>query len=331
MNDIILKYLRGCASGKEKEIFLDWLKASEKNKRLFSEVRDRWLESAPIIPVADPGYGQRAFARFAARINAGKEKQKGKRSFYPLRIAASVSLLLICSLSGYFIGQKQIFTPAQTREILMNRIVMGKDNKGSVTLPDGTTAWLNANSTLIYPEHFESNKRQVRLEGEGYFEVKRNEKSPFSVETDGMTVNVLGTHFNVSNYNTRKMIETTLLSGKVEVFLPGQDKGIILKPNQKISRDKESGSFHLTEVEAADYIIWIGDKMVCTNEKLSTILHRMEHWYNMEIECKPGVPLDHRLSLTIRKESPDEILKLLTLISPIRYTIEGDKIMISPQ
>ena len=84
-------------------------------------------------------------------------------------------------------------------------------------------------------------------------------------------------------------------------------------------------------MDASDYIIWIGDKLVCTNEKLSTILHRMKHWYNMEIECKKGVSLDHRLSLTIRKESPEEILKLLTLISPIRYTIEGDKIIISPK
>ena len=215
--------------------------------------------------------------------------------------------------------------------IVQNRVIMGKDSKGAVTLPDGTTVWLNAGSMLVYPDRFSDNKRSVKLEGEGYFEVVRDEKAPFFVETDGMVVNVLGTHFNVKNYENKETIETTLLSGKVEVLLSGMSSGIVLKSNQRISCNRQNGTYSLAEVDASDYIIWIGDKLVCTNEKLSTILHRMKHWYNIDIECRKGVPLDHRLSLTIRKESPEEILKLLTLISPIRYTIEGDKIIISPK
>lgn len=146
-----------------------------------------------------------------------------------------------------------------------------------------------------------------------------------------MVVNVLGTHFDVKNYKNKETIETTLLSGKVKVLLSGMSKGVILKPNQRISCNKQNGTYSLVDVNASDYIIWISDKLVCTNEKLSTVLYRMKHWYNMDIECKKGVPLDYRLSLTIRKESPEEILNLLTLISSIRYTIEGDKIIISPK
>ena len=104
-----------------------------------------------------------------------------------------------------------------------------------------------------------------------------------------------------------------------------------MKPNQKISCNRRNGAYKLDDVDASDYIIWIGDKLVCTNEKLSTVLHKMKHWYNMDVECTNGVLLDQRLSLTIRKESPEEILKLLALISPIRYTIEKDKIIISPK
>lgn len=76
--------------------------------------------------------------------------------------------------------------------IVQNRVIMGKDSKGAVTLPDGTTVWLNAGSMLVYPDRFSDNKRSVKLEGEGYFEVVRDEKAPFFVETDGMVVNVLG-------------------------------------------------------------------------------------------------------------------------------------------
>ena len=330
MNDIILKYLQGNASEKEKELLLDWLRADGENKRAFSEIRDRWLESGD-APVSDPEWVKRAFARFTAGVEAKERARRQSRLSFYMKVAASVAILLVCSLGSYFAGQKRFFGSSTTEQLVMNRVIMGKESKGAVTLPDGTIAWLNANSVLVYPEHFSADKRFVRLEGEGYFEVVRDEKAPFFVETNGMVVNVLGTHFNVKNYENKETIETTLLSGKVEVLLSGMNKGIILKPNQRISCNRQDGTYNLAEVNASDYIIWIGDKLVCTNEKLSTILHRMKHWYNMDIECKKGVRLDHRLSLTIRKESPEEILKLLALISPIRYTIEGDKIIISPK
>lgn len=330
MNDIILKYLQGNASEEEKRVLLDWLKASEANKRAYSEIRDQWLDSGS-SPVANPEYVKQAFARFTAEIDKHDRKQQQMRLSYFIKVAASVAILLVCSVGSYFAGQKQFSHSSSAEQLVINRVIMGKESKGPVTLPDGTIAWLNANSKLIYPEHFHPGKRQVQLEGEGYFEVVRDEKAPFLVETDGMVVNVLGTHFNVKNYENKETVETTLLSGKVEVFLPGLDKSIVLKPNQRISCDKQSGAYKLAEVDAADYIIWIGDKLVCTNEKLSVVLHKMKHWYNLDIECKNGVPLNQRLSLTIRKESPEEILKLLTLISPIRYTIEGEKIIISPK
>ena len=330
MNDIIIKYLQGDASENEKQIILNWLKTGEANKKTFSEIRDRWL-AAGATPVTAPGYVEQAFARFTAQVGEQDRKRKQLRNSYYMKVAASVAILLICSLGSYFAGQKHFFSPSSSKQLVMNRAIMGKDSKGAVTLPDGTTVWLNANSVLVYPEHFQAGKRHVQLEGEGYVEVMRNEKAPFLVETDGMVVNVLGTHFNVSNYKGKETVETTLVSGKVEVFLPGLDKSIILKPNQKISCNRRNGAYKLDDVDASDYIIWIGDKLVCTNEKLSTVLHKMKHWYNMDVECKNGVLLDQRLSLTIRKESPEEILKLLALISPIRYTIEKDKIIISPK
>ncbi len=329
MNDIILKYLQGNASEKEKEVLLGWLRAGEENKKTFSEIRDRWLETHN--PLDYPEYAKRAFDRFALLVEVSKNKQKRLRLSYFYKAAASVAILFVCLLGGYLTGSKQTMDSLSSEPIVQNRVIMGKDSKGAVTLPDGTTVWLNAGSMLVYPDRFSDNKRSVKLEGEGYFEVVRDEKAPFFVETDGMVVNVLGTHFNVKNYENKETIETTLLSGKVEVLLSGMSSGIVLKPNQRISCNRQNGTYSLAEVDASDYIIWIGDKLVCTNEKLSTILHRMKHWYNIDIECRKGVPLDHRLSLTIRKESPEEILKLLTLISPIRYTIEGDKIIISPK
>lgn len=331
MNDIIHKYLLGEASGKQKEALLMWLREKEENRILFSEIRDEWLaDSACAKPRAENT--KKAFQTFMewAKQREKKRKQIQLRTYF--KTAAVAAVLVICSVSAYWMGSTGIGREKKEPEVaIINRVRMGKESKGSIHLPDGSKVWLNANSQLIYPEYFTKDTRLVELQGEGYFEVIKDEKAPFIVKTDGMQIRVLGTHFNVNNYKHQGAMEIALLSGKVEVCFPDITHPIFLKPNQKISRNKYTGNYQLADVEAADYAVWIGDKLICTNETLSSILHKMKHWYNLDIECKQGVPLNLRLSLTIRKESPDEIFKLLTLISPIRYRWEKDKIIVSPQ
>ena len=143
-----------------------------------------------------------------------------------------------------------------------------------------------------------------------------------------MTVNVLGTSFDVKDYSDKMNSETTLITGKVEIQLPNNPNSILLKPNQRIILDKETGVHEIRQVDASEYILWINEKLVCNNEKLSVILHKIKLWYGMELVCQPGTPVDQRLSLTIRKESPDEIFKLLEMIAPIRYSIKDDVIYV---
>ena len=331
MNDRILKYLQGEASDDEKRVLLDWLQQSEENKKLFSEMRDVWLATGK-SPLSGPDYSRKAFRRFEREIDACERKQKQIRLGRILRVAASVAILVACTLSGYFMGHTDyVAQQFASEQVILNRVIMGKDSKGSVILPDGTLAWLNANSKLIYPETFSSDNRRVKLEGEGYFEVVRNEQAPFYVETNGMVVNVLGTHFDVKNYDGKNTLETVLLSGKVEVYFPGTEKRIILKPDEKIICDKQTGAYKLSKVNAADYILWINDKLVCTNETLAMVIHKMKRWYGVDIVCGKGVPMSQRLSLTVRRESPEEIFKLLEMIVPIEYKIGADKIIVTPK
>lgn len=329
MNDIIHKYLQGEATGEEKRELLHWLKQSEENKKLFSELRDIWLASGK-SPLAGPDYSRRAFRRFENEIEAGERKQKQIRFSRILQVAASVAVLIVCSLGGYFVGHTDyVARQSNSEQVILNQVIMGKDSKGNVTLPDGTLVWLNADSKLLYPEKFSSASRRVKLEGEGYFEVVRNEQAPFYVETNGMVVNVLGTRFDVKNYEAKNTVETVLLTGKVEVCFPGTDKSILLKPNEKIICDKQTGTYKLSQVRAADYILWINDKLVCTNETLAMVIHKMKRWYGLDIVCGKGVPMEQRLSLTIRRETPEEVFKLLEMIVPIEYKIEADRIIVS--
>lgn len=331
MKDIIQKYLQEEASEQQKRALLAWFREKEENRILFSGIRDEWLASSAFDKF-EANDVKNAFKSFVNLVEKQDKEAKRIRIRSYFRVAATLVFLIICSAGTYWLGRTGLGVGKNERGIaLVNRVIMGKESKGSFMLPDGSKVWLNANSQLVYPEDFMSGTREVRLRGEGYFEVARNEKVPFLVKTDGMQIRVLGTHFNVKNYDNQLGMEAALLTGKVEILFPEMTTSILLQPNQKIFRDRQTGKYKLSNVVASDYAIWIGDKLVCTNERLSSILHKMKHWYNLEIECKPGVPLNQRLSLTIRKESPEEIFKLLTLISPIRYQWKNEKIVVTPK
>ena len=327
MDGIIIKYLKGEATEKEKKQLLEWLRQNPENRKTLAQLRDIWLSSEEACAIGSDDL-KVAFQRFLTSVKREEEVRWKKSYRFYLNIAASVALLLVCSVGGYWVGHTRTSKIQTAETLIMNQVIMGKDSKGSFSLPDGTVVWLNANSRLIYPEKFSADSRLVKLEGEGYFNVTKNEKKPFLVETDGMTVNVLGTCFDVRNYKEKHISETTLLSGKVEVSLPGVSGKITLSPNQKIHRHKETGAFEVEVVDAKKQIIWIKEKLVFTNEKLSDILDKMEYWYGIEIDCQKGVPMEQRLSLTIRKESKDEILKLLSLIAPVSYTVNDDQVTI---
>lgn len=332
MDDTILKYLQSTAGKEEKEQLLHWLQESESNKKAFIDLRDIWLTSGN-TPTQDGEYIQKAFLQFKENIDRAEKKSRTARYIRPLlRIAASIAIILGCSVEGYLIGrQHPDIIYMEQDPIVMNQAIMGTGSKGSVTLPDGSIAWLNTNSKLTYPEKFSDKYRKVKLEGEGYFEVKKNKQAPFFVETNQMTANVLGTNFDVKDYADKMNSEATLLTGQIEIHLPDNPKSIPLKPNQRISLNKQTGVHEIKHVNASEYILWINEKLVCNNEKLSVVLHKIKLWYGMGLICQQGTPVDQRLSLTIRKESPDEIFKLLEMIVPIRYSIKDDVIYVRPK
>lgn len=330
-NNIIIKYLQGVASEEEKKKLLGWIRANDENKKMFLETQDIWIKtdfaSSPIYKL---DYVKKSFRNFVQKIEIlERDKRRVLIKSY-LRVAASIIILISCLSGSYILGHKGFLTDVEeVQSTVLNHVIMGKDSKGSITLPDGTLVWMNSNSKLIYPENFSSDERYVKQEGECYFEVAKNEKIPFYVETSGMKVKVLGTKFNVKNYSNKNSFETTLVSGKVEVLFPESGEEVTLEPSQKISKAKGSGKIILSEVDALEHIIWINEKLILDNESLSTIIRKMKYWYNIDFIIGTGVDLNQRLSLTIRKESPEEIFKLLELICPIKHRIEGDVIYVN--
>ena len=223
-------------------------------------------------------------------------------------------------------------TGAATSELVTGKrqetvLMASSENISSYTLPDGSKVWLNKNSWLAYNQKFGKRTRQVALKGEGYFEVNRDERRPFIVKMqNNLDIKVLGTTFNACNYPSLNKAEVILRSGSVQVSDNGRNEYVILKPNQKFTWNE--GTAEISSVNAMNCCRWFEHRHVFDNVKLKDILENLSHKYQTEISLNVGNLADKHMSMTIRDESVEDILDILTTLLPIRWRYQGAEIII---
>lgn len=223
-------------------------------------------------------------------------------------------------------------TGAATSELVTGKrqetvLMASSENISSYTLPDGSKVWLNKNSWLAYNQKFGKRTRQVALKGEGYFEVNRDEQRPFIVKMqNNLDIKVLGTTFNACNYPSLNKAEVILRSGSVQVSDNGRNEYVILKPNQKFTWNE--GTAEISSVNAMNCCRWFEHRLVFDNVKLKDILENLSHKYQTEISLNVGNLADKHMSMTIRDESVEDILDILTTLLPIRWRYQGAEIII---
>lgn len=215
-----------------------------------------------------------------------------------------------------------------TTEIAYNTIETPKGGQYQVVLPDGTKVWLNAASSLKYPEIFAGAERKVELTGEAYFEVTKNKSLPFKVMSKNQEIEVLGTHFNVNTYMDDQSIKTTLLEGSVKVSNSKSVK--ILKPGeQAIAKDYGMAAINVIHnVDAEDEIAWKNGQFIFNNAGLKTILSQLERWYDIKIDYRT-VPEKRYNGMVPRKAKLSEVLNMLELTGNISFEIlEGKQLKV---
>lgn len=204
-----------------------------------------------------------------------------------------------------------------------------------ITLSDGTKVWLNAGSTLKYPNHFAGKERIVELQGEAYFEVAQNKAKPFKVTSQGQEVEVLGTHFNISAYTNDKTIKTTLLEGSVKVSNglssskeandPRNTK--ILTPGQQAQVSNDNIVI-ATNIDLEGIISW-KEGYFKFNENLESIMAKVARWYDIEVvyEIKPDPKLTFSGKIS-RDRNIAGILNMLSFNGDVHFKIEGRRVIV---
>jgi ferric-dicitrate binding protein FerR (iron transport regulator) len=190
------------------------------------------------------------------------------------------------------------------------------------TLPDGSSGWLAGGSIMTYATNFEK-KRNVSVDGEAFFSVKRDEKRPFRVRLGDLSVRVLGTKFNVLNYADEPISEVVVLSGLVEVTENTKKIAEQLSANKKLQLQKEGNKIYLSDVDAQSYTAWIEGRLEFNNEHLESVCRKIERFYDVNVELNTKGLEDNVFRANVKIGSLEELLKYMSLALPVKYELIG--------
>ncbi|MGN6531533.1 MAG: FecR family protein [Ginsengibacter sp.] len=199
-----------------------------------------------------------------------------------------------------------------------NTISTPRGGKYEIVLSDGSKVWLNAASSLKYPASFSGKIREVTLTGEGYFEVAKNALMPFHVKVNDMTIEVLGTHFNVNAYDDESVVATTLLEGSVKIrsgLSPSSvNQTIMLTPGEQADLTKTGRLKINRHANTEEAVAWTNDNFEFNNADIPDIMRQLSRWYDVEVEYNGFIP-NRRFTGKISRN-----LSLSQVIGMLQYT-----------
>jgi len=203
-----------------------------------------------------------------------------------------------------------------------NTVSTPRGGQYQIYLPDGTHVWLNAASTLTYPQSFAGKTRWVKLEGEGYFEVTKNKAMPFHVFTGNQDVEVTGTHFNINGYMDEHSINTTLLEGGITVHHQGRSQRII--PGEQAVVLTNSFAIKVKAVDTEEVVAWKNGLFEFNNANLRLIMSQLERWYDIKVDYS-SLPAKRYNGMVPRSANLSGVLKMLEVTGNIRFKIENNR------
>jgi len=190
-------------------------------------------------------------------------------------------------------------------------------------LSDGTKVWVNAVSQLKFPVQFAGHERRIYLEGEAYFEVAKDAQRPFIVESNGSTIKVIGTHFNVNSY--LRSVRTTLLEGKVEVAA-GNEK-MILFPGEYSASSEEGVKKGKADLKRE--MAWKNNEFYFKGDNIAQIAAELSRWYDLDVAFIGQISFDKGYSGSIERDvNLSQVLDMLSYVSHLDFDIDGKKLTI---
>ena len=220
-------------------------------------------------------------------------------------------------------GQLIYSSAAPTNEVVYHTLSIPRKGQYKLILPDGSKVWLNSESSIRYPVSFADKERKVFVTGETFFEVAKDKTIPFKVVKDDITVEALGTEFNVNAYSNEPHVAATLVEGSVLISKGSKEN--ILKPGQQAQLNGDN--FQIVNAETNNVIAWKNNEFKFRNTPIDVIMRQVERWYDADVVYQDSLSL--HMNATIERDVPvSKLLHILEQTDQVHFKIEGKKIIV---
>ena len=312
---LIGKYLTGKESKEERVQLKTWINENTDNQELFNSLKEE-KNIADSIDEFETYNMELAWQKYMERIDA----LSLRKILFRWKFAAIFFLLIGCAGILAYLTNESIapLAPNDT----YTTVSTNKGQNSKVILPDSSVVWINSGTTLSYNTNFAVLNRTIKLTGQAFFQIAKNEQMPLIVTCNDLRVKVLGTKFDVSAYPEDENISVVLESGSVELQ---QTKDLsfiqILKPGERAEFDTKHRELSISKVDSYNYTSWKDGILIFKNEPMVKVFEKLERWYNIDIEVKSYKVNQLIFNATIVNESVEEIFDLIKFSCAISYTI----------
>ena len=324
---LLEKYLNNECTDSEKELVEAWyasLRGTSDYIGSLSEHKQQILQDETFSNIKDA-------------INASEETVERKFPFsWLIGIAASIAILMgVFFLYNKAASDKQISISKQIQKNAPEDILHFINHEPRIVrhqLPDSSSVWMHSEAAITYPKKFDSNKRIVTFSGEGFFDIQKDKKRPFSIQSGEMVVRVLGTSFNVNAQATQKIFRISVVTGSVEVTAPDKqqkEQVVILKPHQEAVFETKSRRLTSSAVPPQNKKeIYEPVTILFDNTPLNQVVSQLEKRFNVHISLSNPRISSCRVSADFEQQPLPLIMEMLCTALDATYTISGHTILI---
>ncbi len=362
IKELIAGYLLGIIDQEGMKKLSEWIHASEENKQHFNQLNDIWQAAASdkeFDHVDLQKQWMEVISRMRKKQKSTSRKMDTPKSYDTFkRVLKIAAIFIIVFGAGMFV---QHFRNPNTGELAAGYVEVKAPigSRAHVTLSDGTQIWMNAGTRLTYSNLYGKKDRNVNLSGEAYFSVTKQTDLPFMIQTADIKITALGTTFNVKAYEEEGRVETSLESGSVKIERMKPDDNtidrsepvIVLHPNEKVSLVTHTTKNRLKEaekktepkeqstpldetppiqesiVEKIDDIrvstSWKDNNWVIRGESMKSLAVKLSRRYDVHFIFNDKSLEKYKFSTILRDETLEQVLNMIQLSAPIKYTIQG--------
>lgn len=325
MEHIIIKEITNQAlDHSERSELKTWLKKSKENRMIYAQ-----MKLALIYPESERReiLKEEVWGVLEEKMSTGAIKKQSLLDRPWLKVAAAIVVFCSALLIAFQLTLGDHNGTPELVEVKMIEKVSLPGQKIKTQLPDGTIVKLNADSKILIPEFFTNDRREVRLIGEAFFDVVRDEKKPFIIKTGDIEIEVLGTSFNVSAYEDGTSKAVSVKTGKVSVKNK-LGKSIELEPNEMTTVSTD-GALKKQLIDNDDLVFgWMQQKIVFKDHSIDEVFNTLTKWYGIEIQIEKEIKSQKPYTATYKNPALTEVIESISHVYNFKYSINGKKIMI---